>query len=206
MDDSQERLRKLRIVVHWILFAAYWILFALALYFVVLRAASLLSDGNNNGCVDTTATPIELKVGQPASARKLFDTKHRCFDTGMHLQAGERYRVTIDTSATGAWTDQSIPSSPEGFDKDFDNYRPLMVFALPMRRHIKDSWFVLMGKIGRRGTVFRVGKDKRVRATETGRLYLYVNDAVPPSVFEPASKFYDNNIGQGKVTVTRLAE
>jgi len=63
-----------------------------------------------------------------------------------------------------------------------------------------------MGKIWRNGTTFRVGEEKKVAATETGRLYLYVNDAIPPFCIGGCSYFYGNNHGTGLVTVKRLPE
>jgi len=151
----------------------------------------------------------ELKVGEESNG-VIFKTKSRCNDTGIHMQAGERYLVSIDTKNSVQWKDASIHSSPEGFDNHMTNYHPLMILALPMRRHLKDAWFVVMGKIGRHGTTFRVGEKKgekkKVTATETGRLYLYVNDAIPPFCIGGCKVFYANNHGTGQVTVERLAE
>ena len=69
-----------------------------------------------------------------------------------------------------------------------------------------DDIIDVMGKIGRNGTTFRVGEEKKVTATETGRLYLYVNDAIPPFCIGGCSYFYGNNYGTGLVTVKRLPE
>ena len=69
-----------------------------------------------------------------------------------------------------------------------------------------DDIIDVMRKIGRNGTNFRVGEEKKVTATETGRLYLYVNDAIPPFCIGGCSYFYGNNHGTGLVTVKRLPE
>ena len=69
-----------------------------------------------------------------------------------------------------------------------------------------DDIIDVIGKIGRNGTTFRVGEEKKVTATETGRLYLYVNDAIPPFCIGGCSHFYGNNHGTGLVTVKRLPE
>ena len=98
--------------------------------------------------------------------------------------------VIVEPNKAEPWKDKSIPSNP----------------ASPMRGHMKFSWFVAMGKVGRNGAAFGVGREKRIKATESGRLYLYVNGAIPPLCVGGCLFFHDNNEGAAKVTVERLAE
>jgi|ETNmetMinimDraft_13_1059891.scaffolds.fasta_scaffold11842_3 hypothetical protein len=203
------------------IWATIWLfLFFFTLYTIILRPPMLITDGMNDACPLHYYVSKDIESGEKKNGG-LFDTKSRCFDTGIHLQAGERYEVTVDDSGFEKWKDASIPSNPEGFDNHLTNYHPFMIALFPIRRHLKDAWFVVMGKIGRHGTTFRVGEKKKVTATETGRLYLYVNDAIMPfceamipvlnipmPIFHDisCSYFYDNNKGLGQVYVRRLAE
>ncbi|MEE8270300.1 MAG: hypothetical protein V3R98_01025 [Alphaproteobacteria bacterium] len=194
------RLRRLSVMIVW------WAVFAVLTYAVLARVSSLLADGWDNGCPDHLIPATEPTVGGGAENEHKFLTRDRCFDTGIHLQAGEKYHIAVDVKEAEDWIDKTIPANPNGLDNWRMNWHPLMIATMPFRRHLKDSWFVLMGKIGRNGTTFKVGSGRTIRATETGRLFLYVNDAIPPFCRRGCSFGYENNVGAAKAMVWRLPE
>ena len=68
--------------------------------------------------------------------------------------------------------------------------------GIPLRRVIQAPWFQMRGEIGVSGQLqFAIGNGTMIEATETGELFLYVND-VPG--------FYDNNHGTAKVTIRHV--
>lgn len=208
----------------------YSAVFILVTLFVVVRISSIWADSVDDGCATDLFTAKELKIGEQFNIGKIFDvtnadkktnpknpkvhgrkkpdifdTRNSCFDTSVHMQTGEKYRISVTPKGDG-WKDELIPSNPGGFDNWFYNLHPVMILATPLRRHLKDGWFVVMGKIGRNGTTFRVASEKKIMATETGRLFLYVNDAIPPFCLGGCGSFYMNNAGFAEISIERLAE
>ena len=142
----------------------------------------------------------------------VFDTSSVCSTTGILLENGGRYAVTIKAKET-SWYDRDIPTSPAGFySLDAPNlwHKALMVLAVPMRRELIRPWFRVVARTGSAGgeesfldpdpkdhTI-----DEVLRATRDGELFLFVNDAVigMPGL---TGAFYANNVGTADVTITR---
>jgi hypothetical protein len=142
----------------------------------------------------------------------VFDTSSVCSTTGILLENGGRYAVTIKAKET-SWYDRDIPTSPAGFySLDAPNlwHKALMVLAVPMRRELIRPWFRIVARTGSTGgeesfldpdpkdhTI-----DELLRATRDGELFLFVNDAVI-GVPGLAGALYTNNVGTADVTITR---
>jgi uncharacterized protein (DUF2235 family) len=142
----------------------------------------------------------------------VFDTSSACSTTGILLENGGRYAITIKAKET-SWYDRHIPTSPAGFySLDAPNlwHKALMVLAVPMRRELIRPWFRVVARTGSAGgeesfldpdpkdhTI-----DEVLRATRDGELFLFVNDAVigMPGL---TGAFYANNVGTADVTITR---
>ena len=141
-----------------------------------------------------------------------FNTSSICSATGILLEHGGRYAITIK-SKEASWYDRDIPTSPAGFySLDAPSFwqKGLMVLAIPMRRELIRPWFRIVARIGGTGgeesfldpdpkdhTI-----DELLHATRDGELFLFVNYAVI-GVPGLAGAFYANNIGTADVTIAR---
>ena len=140
-----------------------------------------------------------------------FDPKGVCWDTGVALTRGEEYDIHLEISED--WGDKSIKSDVTGWL----DARWWMYGFTVWRRHLLAGWYEPMARIGGGGRdVYRlvahdVGPNRdgsgrqerlvsRVKAGSSGRLYLYLNDAV---VFGWGG-LYGNNRGHAKVIVRFL--
>ena len=94
--------------------------------------------------------------------------KRRWNDTKLDLREGDPVRIT----ASGAWTDWTIPTDPGGFEK------PHLAWLRWTRRCRDARWFELVAVIGKSdGPYHRIGREGRFTADRSGRLYLFANDA-----------------------------
>jgi hypothetical protein len=166
-----------------------------------------------------------LREPSPAGDAIAFDTRTPCLDTGLYLQAGQRY--LIEVVVEDDWHDGSYPASISGLSGVAHLLNPAFMAGIPSRRNLFLPWFSLIGEIGRdSGQTFPITRDSLViRPNQSGRLYLYVNDAINPgleltglnvagldglpvSAAERASArndawyaFYLNNSGTARITV-----
>jgi hypothetical protein len=126
------------------------------------------------------ATSEEPRPRGPAAWRReiSLDTSRPCIDTGLTLMAGRRY--VIEVSDQKDWKDGTYPAGSTGLSGVTHLFNPAFVAAVPTRRDVLLPWFTLMGEIGRdSGHTFPINRDRVVvRPTQTGRLYVYVNDAI----------------------------
>lgn len=141
-----------------------------------------------------------------------FDSSSVCSATGVILENGGRYAITIK-AREAYWYDRDIETSPAGFyslDAPTFWQKAAMVFALPMRRELIRPWFRVVARTGSVGGEESFldpdpkdhSIDEVLRATRDGELFLFVNDAVL-GVPGLAGVFYRNNVGTADVTITR---
>jgi uncharacterized protein (DUF2235 family) len=172
------------------------------LAYIVLDDAGLV-------CTESTNA---TRMARGEKRTLVFDTSSVCSTTGVLLENGGRYAITIKAKET-FWYDRDIPTSPAGFySLDAPNlwHKGLMVLAVPMRRELIRPWFRIVARAGSTGgeesfldpdpkdhTI-----DELLRATRDGELFLFVNDAV---IGVPCltGAFYANNVGTADVTITR---
>jgi hypothetical protein len=147
----------------------------------------------------------------------LFATDQLCFPTGVAVEEGVRYAITIAVSSP--WKDKSTETDPNGFDSAEADSWPTtfcMYASVPLRRVIFRPWFRLLARIGATGVdEYFLGPEEVEgqpntyravirRAQRDGELFLYVNDAVLPLPWL-SNLFYLNNQGQAKITIERLS-
>ena len=136
-----------------------------------------------------------------------------CFDSGLKLTRNEEYE--IDFRISGDWADETIKADVAGWIEP-----PLRMYGFtPLRRHLLVGWYEPVARIGGgaldvyplaahsigggpRSERPRERLVARVSARRSGRLYLYMNDAV----LFTWRRFYENNKGTAKVTVSRVGE
>jgi hypothetical protein len=141
-----------------------------------------------------------------------FPTNALCWDTRQTLAANTRYTIVLTLDSD--WKDGDLKTDFGGYGVEEMTFWKYLTWAL--RRSIAQSWFKPIARIGDRGgdeypldSVLPVDKRDLKRklvatiATRTsGRLYLYVNDAIgiPFGVFY---RWGNENQGSAKVCVQK---
>jgi uncharacterized protein (DUF2235 family) len=190
-------------------------LYAIGLSWLALGLAShLLYDIQDDAgfvCIASKSPRIEPKQGKPITFT--FDLKDICPDSGITLQEGKTYRMSVATD--GGWKDDTFASGIGGFYTTSvpSAQVPVYLAGLPLRRELTRPWFRVVARFGSTGgeeKFFDPSPDPEIRKIEAkfhaprdGELFVFVNDAVLPW---PLSQdfFYRNNHGVGTVTIERV--
>ncbi len=170
------------------------------------------------GATAVTSPAVEyIDSGTGASSGKTvihYSPRNHCQDTGLILHAGQPYKVDIEIEDTQSWMDGQYKAGIDGLKHFTDRFTLPFLGGLPARRKLSLPWFTLIAEIGRdSGDVFPMNQTSfTFKPKRTGRLYLYVNDAInslglpidigtgTPS--RAWNAFYLNNKGEAKVTIT----
>jgi uncharacterized protein (DUF2235 family) len=181
-----------------------------ALAIVQSLAHGLFSMSSSFGWI---CTPSDAQ--QPAEGRLEnghFTPRTLCWASGVTVQQGKRYRLTIAINEQPEWNDGGIKTGVGGFGAE--RMTPPMYFRLLLRRHVRDPWFKPIARIGSTGSdeyplhpvdgTIPTAKTKTlvadITARRSGELFLFVNDAVLP-VPQIWQVFYNNNKGAATVTI-----
>ena len=97
----------------------------------------------------------------------LVDARRRWNDSGVVVEAGQRYRISV--APTETWKDWFVTSGPDGYTKWI-----LKPFEF-MRRASNAPWFALMASVNRSEPTL-VGRECEFEADRCGRLELFAND------------------------------
>jgi uncharacterized protein (DUF2235 family) len=151
---------------------------------------------------------------------KPFSINEMCWPTGIKLEVGKRYSITLARDAS--WKDFGFEADDiTGFEiGELDSFwdRLKMYAAVPLRRVLLRPWFRPIIRIGSAGTdeyfldppqgnttpEVRHEVTANFRPRRTGELFLYVNDAVL-GIPGLAGIFYKNNQGTGNLTVRQMS-
>jgi len=197
-------------------------LIASGLFILVLvnKTSVEIASASGQFCAETSEPQRMAQYDGTAQSR--FPSNDMCWDTGLSVISGERYRITLTIPSGEVWTDKETPSGVAGFKwtTSAQDFVSKFAFAagLPLRRWWGQPYFQPIARVGFNGAdeqplapirlVTEGEEDPTKIATasflfvprETGRLYLYVNDAAIglPYLY---SSFYDNNRGKTEVTV-----
>ena len=131
-----------------------------------------------------------------------------CLATGVGLREGILYQVSVVLD-DAQWKDPNVSAGVQGAAEEPASLWPL----IPFRRHVTESWFRPIARIGADGSdeyalhpagVFTKDGSKsvlvaRIAARRDGELFLFVNDAVYPWPFTRAA--YRNNGGVATINV-----
>jgi uncharacterized protein (DUF2235 family) len=160
--------------------------------------------------------------------KSTFDTASPCTATGLEVEKGKSYRLTL--VVTDPWEDghrfsepdpdkaKGIETDPRGFG--FDRMRWRMALGLPIRRLVGSNWFAPILRIGNRGfgeTVVAFTRQDSAscqcpaatsysatfKARRDGELFISVNDAVI-GIPGQVDRFYRNNKGKAELTLQVL--
>lgn len=188
------------------------VLAGLAALFLINKASVDVASAAGAFCEDA---PTDEKAEIIGTDQGDFDPASMCWDTQMVLLKGERYRITLDIPPGSSLKDDSIRSGAAGMKaRSFKQ-----AVGVPLRRWWGQPYFQLIARIGSRGADEQAVMPIRLRAAkpedisraaflftprETGRLYLYLNDAALgfPGFYD---LFYRNNSGAARVTVENVS-
>jgi hypothetical protein len=215
----------------WILPGAFLFASIILILGGVNKAAFEVADSMGAFCAEPTRPetmaplPAQKAGEQPAAAVSGFDIATMCADTGIKLKEGVTYRIEL--SVTKRWTDGDYPADPYGFSAGAHGIRAALLFtpATLIKRWWAEPWMRPIARIGRfgndeyalapvqpddKGLGNNVQLTAEFTARTTGRLYLYVNDAVlaVPGLsgffYHTENGFFEpgNNVGTASVTVT----
>ena len=182
----------------YVLPTAFAVIFLLGAMVILSRTAFMI------------ASSWGLVCSTPRTVEPTFRTSALCAATGVTLEAGARYRITLTPEQR--WDDNGIvPDGFEGFGREKMTWP--MYLGLPLRRSLTEPWFRPLARIGATGNDVYVLRPAAASGTTTlvseitartaGPLFLYVNDTVIPLPWL-ADFFYTNNRGTAKVQVDRL--
>lgn len=183
------------------------LLFLVVILLIVWKAYFTAVDGFGGVCKDP--------MGKNAFGTKIiFDPQSECLDTGLNLEKGREYIVSF--KAGEDWRDKTILADLNGWAESPSWYVHL---ATPIRRHLSKDWYQPIARIGntwfdrysaayKETSAIDTGKRELEKsfsfiAKGTGRLYIYLNDAVAPWPFD-RWMFYKNNRGTAELTIETL--
>ena len=104
--------------------------------FYLLRSVSGAYCNGNSG--NAHAPPYEASD---------FSTDQMCWASGIRVEKGKKYRVTLTTP--GDWFDKTLRADPIGFKAK----SLIFVLTTPLKRRPEKNWFVPIVKLGREGNV-----------------------------------------------------
>jgi type VI secretion system (T6SS) phospholipase Tle1-like effector len=165
--------------------------------------------------------PAACEVGPTGLARKVFDIRQACHGTGVWLEQGQKYLVTLTPPNPGdpdyhdtAWTDRDIVVSTRGMATSGLSFPQRLVEMLkwPLKRHLFVDPFKVVARVGNVGSDERVlepDEDLRSNKLEvvitpkrSGELFLYVNESVWALPWF-RDYFYEDNSGKAMIAVQR---
>lgn len=170
----------------------------------------LFSIASSFGRICTASNPDRLTQGRLEQGN--FAPSNLCWASGVTVEQGKRYRLTISIKDLTQWTDKGIKTGLGGLDPKHEPFA--MRFGLLLRRHIREPWFKPIARIGSTGsdeypltpvdgsipTVETKTLVAEITARRSGELFLFVNDAVLP-VPQIWQVFYNNNSGTATITI-----
>jgi uncharacterized protein (DUF2235 family) len=200
-----------RILKRHVLPTFFAALIVFALFVTLSRGVFAITRSLGFVCAGTPAA----QVATGPVAREGFSTDAVCWASGVRLEAGERYRITIEP--LGTWKDGAIEVPLDRMGFGFRTRTAMMYAALPLRRWMGEHWFRPIARVGSQGddeyALMPADSGRHPAATRSvvseiqartsGELFLFVNDAVIelPGLRQ---RFYRNNAGTARIVVEPL--
>jgi uncharacterized protein (DUF2235 family) len=79
-----------------------------------------------------------------------FHTNSVCASTGLTVEKGATYRVSVTIPSADPWTDNGVPAGPNGVSPDDSSF--LMTIGAVWRRHFGEPWMRPILRIGKTGS------------------------------------------------------
>lgn len=120
---------------------AFALMLVLASAYLVNRGLFDAVNASGQNCVGTELTATVRQ----SSSKAGFRTDQICWASGLILEAGRRYRITLSTP--GNWFDRTIRTDVNGFQTD----SVIHFVAAPLKRWWGQNWFKPIARIGTLG-------------------------------------------------------
>jgi hypothetical protein len=147
----------------------------------------------------------------PDTATPRFDTASLCWDSGFDTEEGRRYSIAIEVSGQ-KWRDRTIPATLGGVRPE--NVSLAQYSFVLLRRVLREPWFKPIAAIGATSNdLYPVAPNDgskptqdttrftaEITARRSGRVYIFVNDAILP-VPNAMQYFYHNNHGLAEIKI-----
>jgi hypothetical protein len=187
----------------------------LILYAGVALASHLIFDFEDSAGLICHSSPTlrELEPNDTATDI-LFQTKDICTATGVNLEQGGRYLITV--TPLSPWRDGDIDTGVTGFYSADQPWltRTILYLGLPLKRTFIRPWFRVIARVGSTGNYEdfldpdspgSTSLQENLPSGRSGELFLYVNDAVL-AIPGLQHVFYANNKGTAAVSVKRCKD
>ena len=163
-------------------------------------------------CQSSGSSPSE---GSNALNSAKFPIESVCWDSGIKLEKGQRYRISLKMANGTGWYDAGKKIGVGGM---FSDEWPITMYGrFLIRRHMGDLWFTPIARIGSLGSdeypLYPLDKSipnpdtkeliAEITARRSGELFLYLNEAVLPMP-ESWQYFYRQHKGTALVSVQPL--
>ncbi len=146
----------------------------------------------------------------------IFESSALCAPTDVQVEAGATYRLDLTQAGGELWQDENVSVPfPAGFSGFYSGLRwwenLFFLAATPVRRHWTHPWFVPFARVGPDPFEQYALPDTTniITPRTSGRLFLFVNDAILPVSLIPTSTgwsaYYRNNQGKATVTITKVS-
>lgn len=179
---------------------------------LVSRPVFSLLDANGAFCAKGK---VGADVGyEMVAAKGDFMTSATCWDSGLNLEQNATYRIVMVTEMD--WKDDALPADLTGTKK---SHQPLKAAtAWPFKRYIRENYLQPVARIFADGgqdeyvlkPTFKTTEEKLhclvsdFEAKSSGRLFLFVNDAIMFGKPDAVLDTYVNNAGTAKIHVARI--
>ncbi|MEH6403952.1 MAG: DUF2235 domain-containing protein [Sneathiella sp.] len=187
---------------------SFFLTIAWVLILLVVRTESFPLLANVEACAlynsEDTSRILKLDEEKIIAVK----TSSPCIVSGIKIEEGKIYSINIEIK--DKWMDASYPASIRGIETLLNELNPIFIGAMPLKRHLELPWFALTAEIGKdSGEVFPLNRKGFVfKATNSGPLYLYVNDAIRsyglPESMAGWDEYYKNNRGTASFTMMRI--
>ena len=161
-------------------------------------------------CDSPPSAAVLLSPGE--SKQFNFDTRSVYQRAPIVLEKGKSYQLGVvalsdsdscDKHNSGDWYDRTLHAGPDGLNEESET-NVFMRATEHWRRAPDKDWMVLLGSIGSpTAKPFVIGSGGPVTAPRSGVLYVYVNDLLCPICPTGMDRFYSNNRGKARITVSR---
>jgi hypothetical protein len=198
---------------HYVLPTLFGISTLVVLAFIGTAAANrvVFEAANGLGALCTGTENPQPPNSQPL----LIETNAFCRGTGIALEKGVRYEVSVEmVGAFDGDTDTMPVTKPGGFtagSAPTGRLKAIFTLFAPFRRALSANWFVPVARVGAAGFEQHLLTEgvNTFTARNGDELFLFVNDAIAPVGVAPRAfgwdSYYLNNGGMLRVSVKKAA-
>lgn len=136
-----------RVLTHGVLPTVFLLVLGYGAVALLTQAVFAIRSAGGGVCVESADT---LRDVDGVAMARPFRTNALCASTGLTLEKGATYRLSITIPAGDPWTDSGIAAGPNGV-RPKDTTYAMTAFVL-LRRHLGQPWYKPYARIGTTGS------------------------------------------------------